>query len=1019
MRDRRRNSDRSCAGLPSRDRLCCPYRFVGAPRQSPGDDRPRLFSFARSTVIRRDSYESARPANVELSTMSSDSVHTTLKFGPFDLSTRERVLRRDGVVLPLGSRAIDILIHLAERPGEVVGKKELIDQVWSDVNVEEGSLRVHVAAIRKALADGQFGSRYVANVQGRGYSFVGPVVRVEEDAIDKRDRGQNEVGLPARLLKMIGRDPMLDDVEDRIRNDRFVTLLGPGGIGKTTVAVAVGHAMAEEFGGVHFVDLGSLTDPRHVPAAVGTSLGLALKVKDATAELLDVARSKKLLIILDSCEHLIEAVAPLAERLFQETTQVHLLATSRELLRVEGEHCYRVPPLEFPPGSLPATNAMLRYPAIQLFVERVVAKGGDFILTDAEAPHVAEICRKLDGVPLAIELAAGRVAALGVKNTVTSLVSRLELLKLGRRTSVLRHRTLRATLDWSYDLLSDIEKTVFRRIAPFVGHFALEGAQSVAGELGSSDGEIFDAIAGLVEKSLLTTRIDETHVQYRLLDTTRTYALEKLELHAEANAALLQHAQYVTEHLESRREILATLATAERVAFYSSQLGNVRAALEWSFGAQGNDEVATRLAAASTQLFLELSLLIECRVWTERAIARLDDRHRNSRRELEIYASLSLALMHTEGSDQRVREAFSRSLDVAAVQGDIGYELRLLSGLFMYSHWVMDIRGAADIAVRSKQLALKTGDRSDIALAEAMLAASDHLMGNHLAAQRHCETGLRYLASGPRFRTEQYLFHYTSFLLVGMTRSLLYRGMLDEALDYANRAREEGKRSGHPATFCRSLALILPVFLTMADLRQSDQYIDELSDLSVSHSMIPYRAIATGLKGQLLLLQNNRSDGVQLLKRALEELHAQRHEMLNMDFTCDLAAALVDLGEHEQALTLTGHAIEQQQRIGKFLHMPALFRVKGLACRSAEDYSEAEASLLSAVDWAKRQSATLFELKAATDLAELLQKQDRVPEAAQHLGAALGRMPARIAFPAHERALQIFNRLQSDNKPVG
>jgi predicted ATPase/DNA-binding winged helix-turn-helix (wHTH) protein len=560
--------------------------------------------------------------------MSTDSVPTTLKFGPFELSIRERVLRRDGVGLPLGSRALDILIYLAERPGEVIGKKELIDQVWSDVNVEEGSLRVHVAAIRKALSDGQFGNRYVANVQGRGYSFVGQVARVEDGAIDRRDRGQNEVGLPAQLLRMIGRDPVLDDVKDRIRNDRFVTLLGPGGIGKTTVAVAAGHAMAEEFNaGVCFVDLGSLTDPRHVPAAVGTSLGLALKANDALAELLEAVRSKRLLVILDNCEHLIDTVASLAERLFQEAPQVHILATSRELLRVEGEYCYRILPLDFPPGSLQATSAMLRYPAIQLFAERVAAKGGDFVLTDAEAPYIAEICRKLDGVPLAIELAAGRVAALGIKNTVTGLVSRLELLKLGRRTSVPRHRTLRATLDWSYDLLSDTEKIVFRRIAPFVGHFPLEGAHYVAGELGSSDGEIFDAIAGLVEKSLLTTRIDETQVLYRLLDTTRAYALEKLELHTELNTSLLRHAQYITEHLESRREVLATQARAERVAFYSSQLGNARAALEWSFGPHGDDEIATRLAAASTQLFLELALMIECQVWSERAIMRLGDHH--------------------------------------------------------------------------------------------------------------------------------------------------------------------------------------------------------------------------------------------------------------------------------------------------------------------------------------------------------------------------------------------------------
>jgi predicted ATPase len=712
----------------------------------------------------------------------------------------------------------------------------------------------------------------------------------------------------------------------------------------------------------------------------------------------------------------IETVALLAELLYQETEQVYLLATSRELLKVEGEHCCRVLPLDFPPdGSEQTANAVLRYPAVQLFVRRVAARAGSVVLTDEEAPFVAEMCRKLDGMPLAIELAAGQVAALGLKNTVARLVSRLELLRLSHRTAVPRHRTLKATLDWSYNLLSDGERIVLRRIAPFVGHFTLEGARYVAGELGVGTGEICDAVAGLVEKSLIATRIDETHAQYRLLDTTRAYALEKLEEHAEIEVVFRRYAEYVAEYLESQKEVLSALPGAERVSAYSDQLSNVRAALEWSFGPHGDDETATRLAATSAQVPLELSLLIECQAWAERAMARLGNPYRNSRRAMEISASLSLALMHTEGNDQRVQTAFASALEIAIDQGDLAYELRILSGLFMYSHWIMDIRGATNIAVRSKKLALKTGDPDNMALAEAMLAASDHLLGNHLAAQLHCESGLRYLASGPRFRTEQYLFHYTSFLLVGMARSLLYRGLLDQSLDYAKRAGEEGKKSGHPATFCRSLALVLPVFLTMADLKQSDQYIGELSNLSAAHSLIPYSAIATGLRGQWLLLQNNRIDGIQLLKRALKELHAQRHEMLNMDFTCDLAAALVDLGEHEQALTLTVNAIGQQQRAGKFLHMPALFRMKGiiLASRSGDDYFEAEESLLSAIDWAKRQSATLFELKAATDLAELLLKQYRMPEAYKHLSAALDRTPAGMVFPDHTRALQILTQLQS------
>jgi predicted ATPase/DNA-binding winged helix-turn-helix (wHTH) protein len=475
--------------------------------------------------------------------MSGTVVHRKLRFGPFELSIGERALRRDGVVLPLGDRALDILIYLAERPGEVIAKKELIDHVWPEVTVEEGSLRVHVAAIRKALADGQFGNRYITNIKGRGYSFVGAVVSFGGGTESRNAKFRHQGRLPVRPIMMIGRETVVSEVRDKLRNEQFVTLLGPGGIGKTTIALAVGRAAVEEFGGeVYFVDLESLTDPRHVAGAVATSLGLELKSKDSDLELVDLVRSQKLLIILDSCEHVIEAVALLAEQLHQETEQIYLLATSRELLKVRGEHCYRVPPLDCPPeGSEQTAHAVLRYPSVQLFVQRVAARAGSFVLTDEEAPFVAAMCRRLDGMPLAIELAAGQVAAIGLKNTV----ARLELLKLSHRTAVPRHRTLKATLDWSYDLLSDAERIVLRRIAPFVGHFTLEGARYVAGEPGAGAGEIFDAIAGLVEKSLMATRTDEAQAQYRLLDTTRAYALEKLEEHAEVDVVLRRHAEYV------------------------------------------------------------------------------------------------------------------------------------------------------------------------------------------------------------------------------------------------------------------------------------------------------------------------------------------------------------------------------------------------------------------------------------------------------------------------------------------
>ncbi|SDN12712.1 winged helix-turn-helix domain-containing protein [Afipia sp. GAS231] len=919
--------------------------------------------------------------------MVDDDPQGNLQFGPFELSSKERLLRREGEVLPLGSRALDILIYLAGRPGEVIAKQELIDHVWPDVTVEEGSIRVHVAAIRKALGDGQFGNRYIANIKGRGYSFVGSIVShapgTESGNVRLRQHGR----LPQRPITMIGRETAVSEVRDRLREARFVTLLGPGGIGKTTIALAVGRAVAEEFDGkVHFVDLESLADPRHVAGAIATSLGLALKSKDPGLELVDLVRSQKLLIILDSCEHVIEAVALVAEQLYQETDQIHLLTTSRELLKVEGEHCCRVLPLDVPPdGSEQTAHIVLRYPAVQLFVRRVAARAGGVVLTDEEAPFVAEMCRKLDGIPLAIELAAGQVAILGIKNTVARLVSRLELLKLSHRTAVPRHRTLKATLDWSYDLLSDAERIVLRRIAPFVGHFTLEGARHVAGELGVGAGEVFDAIAGLVEKSLIATRIDEAQAQYRLLDTTRAYALEKLEEHGEFHPIFLRHVEYVTEQLESQKEMLSALPRTERVAAYSRQLSNIRSALEWSFGSDGSDEIATRLAVASTQPFMELSLLTEWQGWAEQGIARLEDRYGNRRREMEVPAS------------------------------DLAQEFRLLSGLFLYSSWTTDIHRALDIAARSQKVALKIRDPDDMAFAETMLGAANHLAGNHLAAQGHFEASLRHSAPGARLRAGHYLFHHTTLSLAGMARSLLYRGVLDQSLHYARLAIEEGEKSGYPATLCRALILILPVYLALEDWPRAEQYIAQLSDLSAAHALKPLQAIATGLRGRWLLLQDNVRDGVPLLERASEELEAQRHEMLNMDFVSDLGAGLAASGRHEEALTLVSNALDAQKRGGKFLFVPALMRVKGvvLASRSHEDYPEAEASLLSAIDWAKRQSAALFELKAATDLAELLLKQHRAPEAGKHLGAAVDRMPAGILSPDHVRALQVLNRLQS------
>ena len=436
---------------------------------------------------------------------------------------------------------------------------------------------------------------------------------------------------------------------------------------------------------------------------------------------------------------------------------------------------------------------------------------------------------------------------------------------------------------------------------------------------------------------------------------------------------------------------------------------------------EGNNEIATRLAVAATPLFIELSLLVECQNWLEQAITCLGDRHRGTLREMEICASLPLGLTYSEEKRLQVRAAFSRALDVATRQGDLAYELRLLSKLFGYSYWTIDIDEALALAERSKAVASKTQDRDDMALAESLLGTAHHLIGNHHVAQTHFEASLQHTASGSRFRAGQNLFPYPSFSAVGIARTFLYRGMLDRAVIHAKRALDLAEETGRPAALCGSLILVLPVFLSMAEFAGAENDIARLSDVSARYSLLPYRAAAIGFRGRWLLLQGRFSDATSLLKRALEELYAQHQDMLCMEFVCDLAAGLIAVEQYEEALRLILNVLDDQQRSRKFLYMPALLRMKGLvlSARSAEGHLEAEASLLSSIDWARRQSATLIELESATDLAELLMSQKRAPEAYKYLRAALDGTLAGIVSPIHERARRIFDRFQSGAQAAG
>jgi len=473
-----------------------------------------------------------------------------LRFGPFELNTAERSLKKANQVIPLGGRAYDILIALLENAGEVVGKAELIAKAWPDTTVEDGSLRVHLSALRKALGDGRFGNKYIASIQGHGYSFIAPVSRFQPD---KNGESAGLSNLPPALDRMVGRDDVVREIQSRLRKERLITILGTGGTGKTTVALAVGYSVLVHFTAVFFVDLSTISDKEKVIGAITSAIGLDLRFADPREALLDFLRSRRVLIILDGCEHLIEKTAEIAEDILRKTFSVHLLTTSRESLGVAGEYVLHLPPLECPPDQPGLTaSELLAYPAPRLFVERISARGSGVSLTDDEAAVVAEICRKLDGIALAIELAAGRAANFGVRSTLAKLGSGLDLLKFGRRTANPRHQSLKATLDWSHDHLSEVERIVLRRVAIFNGHFTLEAALAVGKDGKIGEPEIEGAVENLVNKSLMGVRVSSRGTPlYRLPDTTRCYALEKLAASGEQESVAARHAYVSTQSVRS------------------------------------------------------------------------------------------------------------------------------------------------------------------------------------------------------------------------------------------------------------------------------------------------------------------------------------------------------------------------------------------------------------------------------------------------------------------------------------
>lgn len=913
----------------------------------------------------------------ELRVTDQESSHPAdiISFGPFRLYAAQRLLEKAGSPLNLSARALDILIVLIERAGKVVSKKSLMARVWPDVSVDEGNLRFHIAALRRALKDGQSGARYVTTIAGRGYCFVAPIARsnAQGQPITELPFTDQSHKLPASLKRMVGRNETVDAISAQLVAERFITIVGPGGIGKTTVAVSVAHALLAEFEGcVHFFDLGPLNDPLLVPCAVASTLGLLVHSNDPTPSVINFLRDKRVLLLLDSCEHVIETAAALTERIFEDAPQVHILATSRESLRVEGEHVYQLAPLDSPPDDTTLTaKQALTFPAVQLFVERVAASGQPFELSDFDAPIVGTICRKLDGIALAIELAAGGVNAYGIQETATLLDSRFRLLWCGRRTALPRHQTLSATLDWSYDLLSPLERTILRRLSVFVGFFTLEGAQSVAAWDDIDGTQVVFAVSSLVTKSLVAPDNGCATPRYRLLDTTRAYVLGKLIESGEADKTAQRHAVHFCELLERNTSDGSATSEINGSSARGKQLGNIRAALEWCFFERGDSQVGVILAAASARFFLEMSLWTECRRWSERAIAALDDKSGGTHRELELQAAFGLSLMFTKGNSEQARFALERGLELAEKLGDPLNQLRLIGRLHIFHERVGDFHRALEIAEEGFRVALEIADPVGIAAAHSLLGISYHLMGDQTSARKHLESALLRPPVSQRINPLHFGFDHRNRAGIALARTLWLQGYSDQAVTVARQTVEEAAALNHPVTLCIALIWAVSTFLWVGDWTSAEENIERFIAHADRYSLAPYQAAGLGVKGELSIKRGEAEAGVHLLHIALETLHAHRYELLTTAFNISVVEGLALLGRFDQALEAIDQTIALVDSNGDRFYMPELLRIKGdlLASAPRTRLAQAEDCFTRSIELARQQSALAWELRAATNLA--------------------------------------------------
>jgi predicted ATPase/DNA-binding winged helix-turn-helix (wHTH) protein len=914
---------------------------------------------------------------------------TGIAFGRFQVWPDRRDLLADGEPIRLGGRAFDVLIALIEVPGAVVSRDALKARVWPNRTVEDNNLAAQIVALRKALEPAH---GLIRTVAGRGYQFTGETWILPAATDEAREVAtvsaaaaiQAPTNLPEQVTELIGREKELADILALFADYRLLNLIGPGGIGKTRLALAAARQLLPEFAdGVWLAEFSAVADPGLVATTIAAATGLQLGVGEISPQVVSqVLAHRRLLLILDTCEHVIDAAAAMAEALLQAGSEVHIIATSREPLRVEGEQIYQVPPL-----ALPAAEAEdpWRFGAVRLFVARSRARGVLISEDQRVAAAIAGICRQLDGIPLAIELAAARAATLGVELLAPHLYDRFGLLTGGRRTAVPRHQTLRATLDWSHDLLSEPERVVLRRLAVFAGTFGVEAASTVAAAPELTPLEVVDGLSSLVAKSLVIIEVKGSSARYRLLDTMRAYALEKLKVSGEEKQLQRRHGEYYRGLLERAEIEWETRPIVEWLNDYVWCVDNLRAALDWAFSPSGDPTIGVALTASAIPLWMHLSLIEECGDRVEQARAGIRAGAETDRRcEMRLYAALATSLLYTKGAVSEIGEIETRALQIAENLDDTIYQFSSLWGLWSFRSTSGEQCAALDLAQRFHALAAKHFDPVDRLIGERLIGTSQYYLGELLGARRHLEHVLAHPAAPTRkWQIFRFDVDHWAAARIYHARILWLQGLPDQAMRIAESSLAEARATNHAIPIGQSLTLaVCPIALFRGDLAAAEHYVEILLDHSARHRLPRDNAFGRIYQAELIIRHDDVNAGLPLLRARYSEQIAVKFAPRFFAFL--MAEAFGRAGQITDGLTTIAAAIEESKRTGERWAIAEMLRVKGVLLLSQgtpDAGTLAEDHFRRALECARQQSALSWELRAATSYARLLRDQGRSADA--------------------------------------